>query len=278
MQKLKLELNAAVVKKFTDLHINLKVPFEVILSNYTTRIKSDLYDLHFMKNAQSNRVFVAYAMLKKDVEGKKVDDINPGFLKYYQTVFNFLNLYADKIYNIDIKSAYASILFNDGFISEPTYRYIMGLPKVDRLAAVGMLAGRKNIFSFDSTGKISGSIETVLPTSNFFFYAVKQTFEIMDRLKNEIGDDFIFSWVDGIYFSKPCSGIVIQDILKNEFKLNCSFDELTDFEVKERKAYYLLTYLKEGQKKVFNLPKQDSTIRNDVYNYLLTKKFNQKCS
>lgn len=276
MQKLKLELRADVIKKFTDLHINMHIPFEITLTNYTTKIQSVLFDLHFMKNAQSNRVFVSYAKLKKDVSGKPVEEINTGYLKYYQTNFNFYEIYSDKIYNVDIKSAYATILFNDGYISEDTFTYIKSLPKIERLAAVGMLAGRKNIFSFDANGKITGCVETISPTSNYFFYAVKRTYEIIDRLRMEIGNNFLFSWVDGIYFVGEENGIKLQELLLSEFNLNSSFDELTEFEIKKKKDCYLLSYVKDEEKKVFNIPTNESSIKRDIYNFLLTKKYNNE--
>lgn len=270
----KVELNPANVKMYIDLHKQLKIPFEVTLTNYTTKIKSDLYELHFMKNAQSNKVFVSYAKLKKDVAGKPVADINTAYVKYYQSNFKHLEIYADKIYNVDIKSAYACILYNDGYISQDTFNYISSLPKVDRLAAVGMLAGRKNIFTFDNKGQNVGCIETVSETSNYFFYAVQRTFEIIDRCKSEIGNDFIFSWVDGIYFKEESNGKLLQELLLNEFKLNSSFDELTEFEIQKRKSYYLLSYYKEDERKIFNIPAPDNSQRQEIYNYLLTKKYN----
>jgi len=52
----------------------------------------------------------------------------------------------DVIFNIDIKSAYATILKNDGLITQKTFDFINRLPKQERLTAVGMLAGKKNIF------------------------------------------------------------------------------------------------------------------------------------
>lgn len=271
----KLELNAAAIRNVTDLHIKLKIPFEVTLTNYTTKIVSKLTEVQFMKNAQSSKVFIAYQKLKQDIQGKPKPDVDMRRLKYYSSNLNPKFIYADTIFNIDIKSAYASILYNDNVISRDTFNYIMGLPKLDRLATVGMLAGRKNIFQFNENGKIESSVEIVSETANFFFYAVQRTYEIMNRCKGEIYDDFIFSWVDGIYFGRPCSSIVVRDVLA-QFGLKCSFDALTDFEVKDAPDYIVLTYIKDDERKVFNLPKQNNVIRETLYNFLANKDYQNK--
>lgn len=272
MQAQKLELSAGAVKTWINLHKSIGLPFELTLTNYTTKIKSALYDLHFMKNAQSNKVFVTYAKLKSEVVKKPVEDINMSLLKYFQTNFNFTDLYADKIYNVDIKSAYATILHNDGFISDTTHRYISTLPKVDRLAAVGMLAGKKTTFLFDATGKITGSMETVSPTSNYFYYAVKKTYEVIDTARMELGNDFIFSWVDGIYFKGQEHGEKLRALLFEQYGLLSSFDELTEFEIKRGQRYTELSYIKDEERKVFQLPVPDTTQRNEIFNYLVTLK------
>jgi hypothetical protein len=273
MLKQKVELNPAAVKMYIDLHIKIGLPFEIVLTNYTTHLKSAKYDIRFMKNAQSNRVFLAYQKIKADAVKKPVKEINAGILKYYQTNFNFSDIYADKIYNVDLKSAYATILHNDGYISKETFEYISKLPKMERLTCVGMLAGRKNYFQFDAAGDVVSSSETISPTSNYFFHAVARTYEIIDSCRVILENDFLFSWVDGIYFKNGDNGEKLRAMLTAEYNLNSSFDELTEFEIQSKKGYYLLTYLKDDEMKTFNIPMQSNRAKQTLYNYLLTKTY-----
>lgn len=259
---------------YTDLHISIGLPFEQTISNYTTRIKSAMYDLHFMKNAQSNRVFVAYQKIKNDVIKKPLPNLDAAAMKYYQTAFTFTEAYADELHNVDIKSAYAAILFNDGFISLDTFSYITTLPKLERLAAVGMLAGRKNIFKFNERGKVVEHTETVSPTSNYFFYAVQKTYDVIDRLKMELNKDFVFSWVDSVYYGNNKNTEHLQRVLLNEFNLNSSYACLNEFELQKKTDNYYLSYKKEGKLKYFNIPFPSNAARQEIYNYLLTKKYN----
>src|SRR5690349_12206428 len=136
---MKVFLEMEQIENYIDLHKKMKIPFEMTLTNYTTRIKSDYKDIHFLRSAQSKQMFAAYAMLKKDVTKKPVPVVDQNALSYYSIGFNQSSKH-QTVYNIDIKSAYATCLFVNGYISKKTFAYLNKLPKLDRLAAVGMLA------------------------------------------------------------------------------------------------------------------------------------------
>lgn len=271
---LKVELNTMNVKKYIDLHKALRIPFEITVSNYTTLIKSNLYEIHFMKNAQSNRTFSAYQKVKADVTKKEMPAIDHTNVNYFSTNIFASDFYADVIYNLDLKAAYATVLLNDGFISNNTYKYITALPKMERLACVGMLAGKKNVFKINADGKAIDEQLIISPTANYFFYCVQRTFDVMAEARRLLQESFLFSWVDGIYFldnEDKCYDELMAFFRDNKFKV--SFDVLKEFHVKNYKNYYSCSYIKDGKKKLMNVPKQQSSVLKNISNYLLTKDY-----
>lgn len=273
---LKLAFNIKNINLFVDLLKSTKTPFKMQVSNYMTKIISDTYNVTFIKTLQPNSVFAAAHYLKEDLKDKKTPEVDMKKNCYYDTNFRGDSFYTDRVFNIDIKQAYATILFNDKFISEKTYLYLKNLPKSGRLAAVGMLASRKMIFEHDKNGNITGGEETVNPLSNYFFYCVQKTENIIHDIKNKIlQESFLFSWVDSIYYLNHNTGYrnVTQAYLLKEYGLESTFKELEQFEVETKQSRYRISFLEENNEKVFNIPLPETKFKKEITNYLLNKKY-----
>lgn len=247
--------------------IEAQADFQLISSNYTTGIKCEAFPGKYVANFQSNRAFACFAKVKKAVKDKPIPDITNEDVRYFQHNFR-KDIYIDTVYNIDIKSAYASVLFKDGIIDKDTYDYLSKSSKQDRLSSVGMLASRKEVFEFKNGSPISET-EVVSDLSGFFFYAVQKTFEIMDELRRICGTDYLFTWVDGIYFLP--NDRVLADCREYmdsiEYKYSC--DILQEFEVKIKTDLIYLTFKKEGKLKIFNLPGITSEFRRLMMDSIL---------
>lgn len=249
--------------------INSKQSFELSSSNYTTGIKCDDKALcaKYVATMQTNRTFACFAKLKKAVKKRPVPDVKPEDVRYFQHNFKS-NIYIDTVYNIDLKSAYATILFNEGFIDKETYVYVCAGSKQERLASVGMLASRKEIFSFHNGVPISET-EVVSENSGFFFYAAKRTFDIMDELKRICGQDYLYTWVDGIYFlpnvdtKEKCQEYLQSSGLKN------SFDQLQEFEVRIKQNEIVVTFKKGAKLRRFSLPPIVSEFKRIIMDSIL---------
>lgn len=277
---MKATLTTESVQNYIDLHRKLKIPFTLSVSNYTIRLTSLCYDIHFLKTIQSKRAFAAFAKIRSEVIKKPIGKIEANELTYFNVKPRYENLYADLVYNIDIKAAYASVLYTDGFISRKTYNYILTIPKQDRLVSVGMLAGKKNIYKHSKDGKILHSETIISPTSDYFFHCVKRVSDIMNDAAYIMGDEFIFSWVDGIYFlTHPDNKKHIPEkcrIMNNFFKergFRVTTEKLTSFEMICKKSYYYCRYYKEGKLKFINVPKPDNTTVKKITSYLLKKDY-----
>lgn len=270
----RLQLDYQTVLEYIELLEAIGMPFIMDVTNYTTRITSDNYNLYLLKTQQSNRVFAAGAMLKSQLKNKPLPGINIDDSVYYDTNFHGDVFYADSVFNIDIKSAYATILYQDGFINRKLYNYVCSLPKKDRLAAIGMLASRKATFKHNSVGAITSFSETINPLSPFFFYCVQKTENIIREVRNEFcKKDFLFSWVDGIYYGNPDDDYesVIRLWLRQQYGLESTFKELTNFDVQSKRRHYKISFNEGDEKKVFNIPFGESSFRKKLTNYLLTK-------
>jgi hypothetical protein len=274
---MKAMLDEQAVNAYIELHKQMKLPFTLSISNYTQKIESDYCNITFLKTEQSKRVFAAFAKIKSDIKGKPIPKITNDDVIYFQS--NFLNkdFHADIIHNIDLKSAYATVLLNDNIISKKTFDYLATLKKQERLAAVGMLAGRKSIYTMDETGEPIDRTEKISETSGFFFHCVKRTGELMKEAAKHLGEAFIFTWVDGIYFlqdeeaSRNAAKIIQAYFKENKYKT--TFEVLTDFTVELKQDYYQCRYIKDGKRKIINVPKPENKIAKKITEYLLKKKY-----
>ena len=251
----------------------IKSPFILSVSNYTVKIEAPnpAYNCYFMKNEQSNKVFAAGKMIEKDLKRFDIPEIDMQKNEYFSLGLTD-SFYADKMYNIDIKSAYATILFNDGFITKKTFKYICSLQKMERLAALGMIAGRKNVFSHSKSGKIISNEEVINPLSPFFFYCVQKTNNIILDVKNKIMlSSFIFSWVDGIYYNDPSASLIAQEYIFEEYKLKTTLKELTEFEVKKEDEFFDIVFMDGADKKTFAIPVPETHLKKKIIAHLLNK-------
>jgi hypothetical protein len=220
-------------------------------------------------------MFAAYNKIKSELKTLPVS-VDIKYIKYYQTNFNQTYIYADEIYQIDIKSCYASILCNNNLITKETYEYISQLSKENRLAAIGMLAAKKNIFEFDESGNVANHIVIQSELSDYFFYCVQETYRIMNECKQILGEHFLFIWVDAIYFSgNEDKAKEVIDYFKNEYNLESSMNTLVEFEVEQRKDYYRVRYTKDGTRSFMDIPTPEQSEKRELLEFLLNIKLNK---
>lgn len=258
------------LKKEIDFLIKMKFDFSVLLSNYTTTIKSPAFNKMYMLKRGSQKMFIAYKMILRDIKEKNIPapKIDRSRCRYFSHRKGLESGKFNKVVNIDLKSAYATILFNEGIISQKTFDYLQTLPKEDRLAAVGMLAKTKTEFVYKAGELTEHPLRHREETEGFFFYAVNRTRGIMENIENLLNNDFIFSWVDGIYFSDESKAGPILEYLK-EININYSLQYCTNFEIIEKKELYFINFVDEkGRKKPFNVPKTPPSLKTIILQYL----------
>lgn len=222
----------------------LEKDFIVKKSSSTNQIRYNNNTEIFSDSRFNFNVMHRYNELKKELEANInffQNDKETGYFNYGKITNN------EKVFNIDLTSAYLTILYNTKKISKELFDKINGLKKSDRLKVLGMLAYQPFVFYYEK-GKLIYNEQIKNKFRHIFFYCVKETFELIYKIKNKIGFDFVFSWVDGIYFTGEYNINIISDILKSK-KLNFTVERLFNFTSVKADELNLYAYDKFNRKK-----------------------------
>jgi len=282
---IKAELNYKNIKNNLDFLKYSGVPYELHVSTYTTKIRSEILDIDFIKNQHSLKMFSAYAKIKKDIleqeaAGRKIDKVDRSNIYYYRA--NILeDIQAEKVHHIDLNSAYLQTLYNYGWISPETFEYCNKLSKPDRLASLGMLASNKDIFYYNSDGNIEAFEEIKNPLSDYFFFCSLKVGEILRDISSLIGSQFLFFWVDGFYFKdfnfisedninmsdeyKNFTPEYLTNLINNNYHYKSSYEIFTDFKATKNENIININY------KVSNIKSKNYQIPIITDEYLLKK-------
>ena len=202
---------------------------------YTTTIEHELGTIKLMLNNFQNRVFCASQMVKKDCKNSEVGQEimkSTHYKKNYDANPKIENVYYDTCFNIDLSSAYAYCLFNNGLITQKTFNYLLKLPKMERLTSVGMLA-TSHVKYFYKEGKCVDFKPYREPTAQIFFFLIDEINYLMQDIKWILGNDFIFYWVDGVFMKPTTPKKKIQDVENLLISLNYKYkyEKVENFQV-----------------------------------------------
>jgi hypothetical protein len=259
MAQIKYFITNKTEEEFIDQLIIKKANFTVKSTNYTTEVIQNGISYLFSASKNTNfRLFGTYQTLKAQV--KKINTPSyEGLISYFRlNLNNILNsnssIIIDEVINIDITAAYATTLLNKKYIDKKLFDKIMLLPKLERMAVVGMLATKKHIFDFEKGEQINCSVETDAQKRNIFFEASHSVNEIMEYCANIAKEDFLFFWVDGIYLKTDKYKKEIQEYISSQ-QYQYRTETLKNFtaHITENKTIFV-TYEKGEKKKEFNLP------------------------
>lgn len=243
------------------------LPYTITITNYTTKITSEFMNVNFAPS-MDKQAFIAGAMIKRDIKatGLTVPDLYSTDLEYFkfspkETLINMKG----EFYNIDIKSAYASVLHNLGLITPNTFKYMSRLSKKNRLACVGMLAAKKTHRNMIGKEQIGKPIIEVNELAPWFYLCVNHVNEIMMQCKSLCEDSFMFFWVDGIFF-KDFSAVGRIGRYLSEIGYKYSIDICTEGRYSESNNTKTFSYYKGDEPKQLFLPN-----KNDAINEFLIK-------
>lgn len=172
-------------------------------------------------------------------------------------------------YEVDLVGAYWNIAKKFGFISDKTYFRFMGL-KLERNASIGNLGANVNYIE-KRGGKVVRRYSEKEPTNKIRLHVVNYCDYIMKTLASCFNYyDFLFYWVDGIYFSDFGNYNGFRDESFNDICVNmgnyCKRCFGMDIKVKKCVIYrgedgsFIREY-EDGKKAVFNFPKFNSRKR-----------------
>jgi len=245
------------LKNWMDFLIETKQDFSVRSSTYSTTITlPNGNKLKFFKNKYDDHVFIANKLILKDMKTKNNLDeiINGDFKKINYDSKNGLEPFeAKNVINIDISSAYASTLANHGLITKRTFDFLQRLKKFERLPAIGMLARKSMVFTYEN-GKCVDTDIDLSKDAQVFYFLIQKVEEAMQEAKAIAGDNYLFHWVDGIFIDNQ---IDEKDLKKIEqvFKkhnYDIKYEKIESIKIWREDDDIWVDMIKNGEQKVFS--------------------------
>jgi hypothetical protein len=228
--------------------------FEVQCTNAFYNIKHEGTNYKFFAGTRPNyKVFNVARKLKKEIDSCGFNCPETTIEEYFFSNQEFTYDLNEKIYCIDIKKAYQTVLKNYGIITNELYKEICELPKKDRLRATGMIARRKSKYVY-SGGQMMEVVQERQTTEKYFFFCVEKTYLLMLHIANKIKNDFIFFWVDCVFFTGEKNINLIQDILSSN-RFQFTLERLRILGISEAKSFHSFRFLKSCKIKEYNVPK-----------------------
>lgn len=259
-KKFKLEWDGEMIRTLLDKLNEDKENYYLTLTNYTCLIETSDFDYHFMRHLQRQAVFSIHRELKRYMDSNLVDipNIDRDSMKYYSARIMTKPVYKYKAYNIDINAAYPTCLFNSKMIDQRLFHKLMGLEKTERLAAIGMLAARKRMFTFIA-GKVVEYHDNESEYAKYFFHCVDTISKLIWHCEIIAGNSFTHSWVDGLYVFDKKVAMQCKKLLNDEgYKATVS--ELTDFQYTPHENKIVITFTKDKENKLFNIPIENNKL------------------
>ena len=254
--------------------------FKIVKTGYSCQIVSEFEKIMISPSRSSTRLFAANQKLSKDIDtAPEIDTIERGRILYYDINARISTgtHVIKNAYCVDIKSAYLSCLFINQIIKEETYFHLSKLTKTDRLKCVGMLATQRVIFKYEKGQLIDYKIESNERRRNYFMLVCQEIGRIMRDISDATADDFLFFWVDGLFFKSKKAADIAMEILTNN-GYNFSFDKLKNFEIENREKHAYISFEKDSKRKVYRVSKRNCTFATnhslkDLINKATTKTY-----
>ena len=266
------ERDAQALKNYVKFLRDNKKSFVVKHGTYTTTIETEFGKNKYETHQFSNRVFIAASMIKKDVinsnVGKEIiegvhEKINFG---YHQKLEPFS---AKEVFNIDISGAYATCLYVNGLITDKTYKYLKTLRKDERLPSVGMLARTACHWKYEK-GECVDIVVERSQTAQVFYYLIEEINNVMRGIQWELGKNFYFYWVDGVFFDAKTPKQLIKNVENLLIRKNYQFkyEKVENFKLsRNNKDVYTIDMVKNGEHKKYQFSQTNNG--KEIAKYLM---------
>jgi hypothetical protein len=172
-----------------------------------------------------------------------------------------------KVINVDIVGAYPNTLINNGLCSQETYKRLMNLPKMERLPAIGMIAKKATVFSYENGECTEWDVE-VGEFANIFYFLIYEIDRIMKFCKEIAGEYYIMHWVDGIFLEPHTPRQILEDIqdFLKKHKYLFRFENISSFKVVREDDMLNFEITKNKELKTFKFADKRM---NENYNQIL---------
>jgi hypothetical protein len=134
----------------------------------------------------------------------------------------------ENVCEVDIDQAYWETAYQLGIISDEIYfKGSKGnISKKARLTALGSLAKKKYNYHFKGDKLLEMTVDKEELLENLWFTICKRVSDVMNKVIDALNGDFVFYWVDGIYFKNTPENVAIAMNLFIEFGYNSKFKKI----------------------------------------------------
>jgi len=246
------------------------IPFTIYQTTLTKIVKMEKFDYFYTKQGQLKNIELAFInKVKRHVEKnfdlntlKEITSQNVKFVDDYKFLKRNV-FYSKEIFEIDLTSAFFYAAKKLEIINEEMFFQALNdkrISKKARLVALGNLAKRKIEVSFKN-GKFEKPIlHPPPPTAKCFFACASYVSDIMAGLKFNCGENFLFFWVDAIFFqTEKCKKEI--ELMLNEVDFPYKIKEIDRVIRKNEQIIVYDDYLGD-KKRVFNFTKK---IKRKIY-------------
>ena len=244
--------------------------YSVFVSKYGIKFAAG-NDKITLSDKMNPAVFLAYQKIVKNLDNLIIwDQIKDKLIRFngYDNKLFLTNCDLSGCINIDIKGAYPSALKNLGLIDQEIYQFLLNLPKLDRLKAIGMTAKKNVEFNF-ADFEIVDFKPNESEYQNCYFAAAYEIECIMEQVKAISFDYFIFTWVDGIFLRPETPVEIIREVCRFLSELNYNYHVLqVDLKINRRGNVLDISVTKENDVKEYKF--------KDIYFKEMNNKINSK--
>ena len=269
--------NADFVNKLIEDYKSQRLNFKIHHAKYSTIIEIGKSKMRFCTQTYNPKVFQCNSRIKGELNR------NPKAQELLKGSYSTLNFGSKpglkpgsygKAINLDISGAYPQCLLNHELISKKTYDWLMSLDKKERLPAIGMIAKKKIIYSYEN-GELQDVSEETGKYQKIFFFIVSEIDRIMNECLKIAGDYYLMHWVDGIFLEhKTPRRLVryIEQVFKDN-KYNYKFEPVSYLDIKRDNMHLEIDMMKKDVRKQFRFI--DNNIVN-LYNAIAEKLNNDR--
>lgn len=266
-----------VIYKAVRRRLRNKTPFRIEVQNTTIQLFSDTGDIKTKSDEYSIEELnfikaVKHHIIKNELylpyQGKRVPKVT--YFQYGKKVKQ--GNHYENVANIDITGAYWQTAYMLGLLPEHLYqkglepavyedhtymkngkeitkrKVVSGTRKQVRLAAIGSLAKKKKVYTYDGVNERQVEVIRSEKTEVLWDVICNKVGQCLVDVARACGDDFIFFWVDGVYVNKRATKKVIA--LFKKWGYESKVNQLKSIDVTEKNIFVNLAtpevYFKNG--------------------------------
>lgn len=252
------------IKRKKDYLIKKGLPFTLVETSSSIRLKDPKGASYF--NTSGPAISPKYLHLFRAIKNEILSNLDILELPFYDVsdakyfefgpdLYEGLAIKVDfPVIEYDINKAYYQAARNLGYISNEFYNSCLDLPKEVRLILIGSIAARKLVTEFDGE-KFKKRFVYNSYLRRVWFHLVNEVDNCLTELMNLNPDEFLFYWVDGIYFYDLPRVRNSVNLISQKFNFEFSEKRIEKVSIGNLNGEKVVYIWKNGEKFEFNLPR-----------------------